>query len=171
MALCTPCCSWCGRSDSHKIALICESDAITKELFPSVSVVVKLRNRRSENRGSSRTGGEEIKKWSFTSTNTEAGSELWCKTFRKLVCKLVVELDWKTYYSDKLVPPLPWNKFTSNNVHFLTSWARKTQCQACFEQACVSSLHCYIVTDTTKPSAKYDRFIRTSWRTLRKVEV
>jgi hypothetical protein len=37
------------------------------------------------------------------------------------VCKLVVELDWKAYYINKLVPPLPWNKLTSNNVHFLTS--------------------------------------------------
>jgi hypothetical protein len=52
---------------------------------------------------------------------TEADSGLWCKPFRKLVCKLVVELDWKEYYINKLVPLLPWNKLTSNNVHFLTS--------------------------------------------------
>jgi len=44
-------------SDSHKIALICECDALTKELSASVTVVVRLRNRRSEKRGSSRAGG------------------------------------------------------------------------------------------------------------------
>ena len=39
---------------------------MTKELSASVTVVVKLRNGRSESRGSSRAAGGEINKWSFT---------------------------------------------------------------------------------------------------------
>lgn len=74
---------------------------------------------------------------------TETDSGLWCKPFRKLVCKLAVRLDWKACSINKEVPPLQWNKLTNNNVNFLTSGARKVQCQACLEQAfiCLITRH------------------------------
>jgi hypothetical protein len=74
-------------------------------------------------------GGGEIKKLSYTVTKgPRLTMGLWCEPFRKFVCRLVAELDWKAYCSNKIVLRLPWNKLTSKSVHFLTfSWVGKVR--------------------------------------------
>jgi hypothetical protein len=51
-------------------------------------------------------GEEKLRNGALPPRKTETDSGLWCKLFRKLVCKLVAELNWKAYYINKLVPPL-----------------------------------------------------------------